>query len=64
MTLRLGVAKTDSLATLRLALLEKIGIVSGKFYIRRTAEPIDGKLIAFLRVLQVRRSKKFKIGAT
>jgi len=53
LTLRLGVAKTDALAAPRLALLEQIGVVSGKFYIRRTAEPIDGKLMAFLRVLQM-----------
>jgi len=53
LTLRLGVAKTDPLAAPRLALLEKIGIVSQKFYLRRTAEPMDGKLMAFLRVLQM-----------
>ena len=53
LTLRLGVAKTDPLASARLALLEKVGVVSQKFHLRRTAEPLDGKLMAFLRVLQM-----------
>ena len=53
LTLRLGVAKTDALAAARLALLEKVGIVSQKFYLNRTEEPLDGKLVAFLRVLQM-----------
>jgi len=53
LTLRLGVAKTDSLAAGRLALLEKVGVVSQKFHLRRTEEPMDGQLMAFLRVLQM-----------
>jgi histone-lysine N-methyltransferase SETD3 len=53
LTVRLGVAKTDSLAAARLALLERLGVHSQKFHLRRTAEPIDGSLIAFLRVLQM-----------
>jgi len=53
LTLRLGVAKTDPLAAPRLALLDRLGIVSQKFHLRRTAEPLDGKLMAFLRVLQM-----------
>jgi histone-lysine N-methyltransferase SETD3 len=53
LTLRLGVAKTDALAAARLALLEKVGVVSQKFYLNRTEEPLDGKLVAFLRVLQM-----------
>merc|ERR1719336_3744386 len=36
LTVRLGVAKTDPLATVRLALLERIGVNSQKFYLRRT----------------------------
>ena len=53
LTLRLGVAKTDPLAAARLALLEKVGVHSQKFYLRRTQQPLDGKLVAFLRVLQM-----------
>jgi len=53
LTLRLGIAKTDPLASARLNLLEKLGISSQKFYLRRTAEPVDGRLMAFLRVLQL-----------
>jgi len=52
--LRLGVAKTDALAAARLALLERVGVVSQKFFLRRAAAaPLDGKLVAFLRVLQM-----------
>merc|ERR1719481_2483628 len=53
LTVRLGVAKTDSLASLRLNLLEMVGVESQKFYLRRTEEPLDPKLVAFLRVLQM-----------
>jgi histone-lysine N-methyltransferase SETD3 len=55
LTLRLGVAKTDPLAAARLALLEQVGVVSQKFYLRRTATepPLDARLVAFLRVLQM-----------
>jgi len=53
LTVRLGVAKTDPLAATRLALLEKLGVSSQKFHLRRTAEPLDEKLVAFLRVLQM-----------
>ena len=52
--LRLGVAKTDPLAATRLALLERVGVVSQKFQLRRAASaPLDPKLVAFLRVLQM-----------
>jgi len=53
LTVRLGVAKTDPLAAARLALLDKLGVNSQKFYLRRTEEPLDQKLVAFLRVLQM-----------
>lgn len=53
LTVRLGVAKTDPLSTTRLALLDKAGVVSQKFHLRRTEEPLDEKLVAFLRVLQM-----------
>jgi len=56
LTVRLGVAKTDPLAAARLALLEKIGVKSQKFYLRRTEDPLDKKLVAFLRVLQMDQS--------
>jgi len=56
LTVRLGVAKTDPLAAARLALLERIGVSSQKFYLRRTEEPLDSKLVAFLRVLQMEQS--------
>ena len=46
-------AKTDVLSSARLALLEKLGIHSQKFHLRRTEEPLDGSLVAFLRVLQM-----------
>jgi len=53
LTIKLGVAKTDALASLRLNVLEKVGVQSQKFHLMRTAEPLDGKLVAFLRVLQM-----------
>ena len=53
LTLRLGVAKTDPLSAARLALLERVGVVSQKFLLRRAAVPLDAKLVAFLRVLQM-----------
>lgn len=53
LTLRLGIAKTDPLASSRLQLLEKLAISSQRFYLRRTAEPVDGRLMGFLRVLQL-----------
>jgi len=53
LTIRLGVAKTDTLATARLALLERLGVTSQKFHLRRTEEPLEGGLVAFLRVLQM-----------
>jgi len=53
LTVRLGVAKTDALAVSRLALLEKLEIHSQKFHLRRTEEPLEGSLVAFLRVLQM-----------
>ena len=53
LTVKLGVAKTDPLANQRLQLLEKLQIHSHKFYINRTEEPLDPKLVAFLRVLQM-----------
>ena len=56
LTVRLGVAKTDALAAARLALLEKIGVISQKFYLRRTEEPLDKNMVAFLRVLQMEQS--------
>merc|ERR1712083_136629 len=45
LTVRLGVAKTDTLASHRLGLLERVGVNSQKF-LRRTEEPLDKKLIA------------------
>jgi hypothetical protein len=52
--LRLGVAKTDPLAAARLALLERVGVVSQKFCLRRSEQqPLEPKLVAFLRVLQM-----------
>jgi len=56
LTVRLGVAKTDPLAAARLALLERLAISSQKFYLRRTEEPLDKKLVAFLRVLQMEQA--------
>jgi len=56
LTVRLGVAKTDPLAASRLALLERLGVNSQKFYLRRTEEPLDKKLVAFLRVLQMEQA--------
>lgn len=53
LTLRLGIAKTDPLSSARLDLLDKLGITSQKFYLSRTAQPLDGRLMAFLRVLQL-----------
>lgn len=42
-------AKTDTLAAARLALLERLGVSSQKFQLRRTEEPLEGGLVAFLR---------------
>merc|ERR1719270_2882149 len=53
LTVKLGVAKTDPMAAKRLQLLEKLQIHSHKFHVRRTEEPLDDKLVAFLRVLQM-----------
>lgn len=53
LTVRLGVAKTDALAPARLALLERLGLHTQKFQLRRTEEPLEGGLVAFLRVLQM-----------
>ena len=54
LTVKLGVAKTDPLAATRQKLLEKLQIFNNnKFYVRRTEEPLDAKLVAFLRVLQM-----------
>merc|ERR1719384_2050819 len=53
LTIRLGVAKTDTLATACLALLERLGVSSQKFHLRRTEEPLEGGLVAFLRLLQM-----------
>jgi len=53
LTVRLGVAKTDALAAARLALLERLGLHTQKFQLRRTEEPLEGGLVAFLRVLQM-----------
>jgi len=53
LTVRLGVAKTDPLASARLSLLDKAGVTSQKFHLKRTEEPMDEKLVAFLRVLQM-----------
>merc|ERR1719384_1705521 len=53
LTIRLGVAKTDTLATARLALLERLQIHSHKFYINKSEEPLNDKLVAFLRILQM-----------
>ena len=52
-TVKLGVARTDPLSATRHKLLEKLEIFSHKFYLRRTEEPLDTKLVAFLRVLQM-----------
>merc|ERR1711874_695287 len=57
LTVRLGVAKTDTLASQRLGLLERVGVNSHKFYLRRTEEPLDRKLVAFLRVLQMEQDQ-------
>ena len=53
-TVKLGVAKTgDPLSAARLQLLEKLKIFSHKFFLNATPEPLDGKLVAFVRVLQM-----------
>merc|ERR1719445_2756208 len=56
LTVKLGVAKTDPMAAKRLQLLEKLQIHSHKFHVRRTEEPLDDKLVAFLRVLQMEQA--------
>ena len=54
LTVKLGVAKTDPLSATRLKLLEKLELHNTtKFHVKRTAEPLDGKLVAFLRALQM-----------
>merc|ERR1719150_2531845 len=51
--LRLGVAKTDPLFAERTKLLTDLGINNQKYFVRRTEEPLDSKLVGFLRVLQM-----------
>jgi len=53
LTLRLGVAKTDPLCAERTKLLTDLGINNQKYFVRRTEEPLDSKLVGFLRVLQM-----------
>jgi len=53
LTIKLGIAKTDPLANIRLQLLEKLQIHSHKFYINKSEEPLNDKLVAFLRILQM-----------
>merc|ERR1719150_1936248 len=53
LTVRLGVAKTDSLYAERTKLLTDLGINNQKYLIRRTEEPLDSKLVGFLRILQM-----------
>merc|ERR1712029_609807 len=57
LTVKLGIAKTDPLANIRLQLLEKLQIHSHKFYINKSEEPLNDKLVAFLRILQMDQSQ-------
>merc|ERR1711971_1496541 len=54
LTIKLGVARTDPLATARNALLQRLGVSSNRsFHLTRTERPLDSQLTAFLRVLQM-----------
>ena len=53
LTIRLGVARTDSQAQARNALLERLAVNNRSFHLTRTENPLDGQLMAFLRVLQM-----------
>merc|ERR1719412_438104 len=56
LTVRLGVAKTDALCAERTKLLTDLGINNQKYFLRRTEEPLDSKLVGFLRILQMDQS--------
>ncbi|XP_018333535.1 histone-lysine N-methyltransferase setd3 [Agrilus planipennis] len=51
--LKLGISKNDPLRGKRIQLLEKLSINTFDFLIRKGPEPIDGDLLAFLRVFSM-----------
>lgn len=52
--LRLGISKSDPLQNKRIELLSKLSLpASGEFYLKNIPEPIQGQLIAFLRIFNM-----------
>ncbi|KAH0821472.1 hypothetical protein GEV33_001319 [Tenebrio molitor] len=60
--MRLGVSKSDPLQEKRNRLLDKLSISStSDFSIRKGAKPIDGQLLAFLRIFNMHEGKLIKL---
>ena len=58
--IRLGISKSDPLQEKRNILLNKLSISSTTdFSIRKDAKPIDGQLLAFLRIFNMNEGKFF-----
>nr|CAD7258874.1 unnamed protein product [Timema shepardi] len=56
MRLKLGVSKADPLQAERAKLLSRLGLpTTGEFYLKTGADPVDGRLLAFLRVFSMRQ---------
>ncbi|XP_013398256.1 histone-lysine N-methyltransferase setd3 [Lingula anatina] len=52
--IKLGISKNDPLYTLKINLLTKLGIIgSGMFSLYRGDQPVDSKLLAFLRIFNM-----------
>jgi histone-lysine N-methyltransferase SETD3 len=60
--MRLGISKSDPLQEKRNRLLDKLSISStSDFSIRKGAKPIDGQLLAFLRIFNMNEGKLIKL---
>jgi len=58
MRLRLGISQDDPLQPKRAELLGRLGIpASGDFMLKKGPDPVDGRLLAFIRVLKMEQGK-------
>ena len=58
MRLRLGISQDDLLQPKRAELLGRLGIpASGDFMLKKGPDPVDGRLLAFIRVLKMEQGK-------
>jgi len=56
--LRLGISREDALQPQRTKLLGRLGIPDiGDFVLKKEPDPVDGRLLAFLRVFSMKRGK-------